>query len=310
MLMKERVVAIGIVVALSVACNRQTGKSESSSASDVRPAVDPVFPQFVPEVGLRWDVGNRVMFFPVRSKSVRGEWRGRYPRFDAPVDEMAGRVAKVISCEKDSGGHRTVGVQVEDSGKVFQGRDGRDFSLDDWAILAENYERARTMVGKTLWTGRCFPEPFDERANVRKADRSLPFPGRLQPVQVVDVMLTDESRTPLRLILTWHGAKFFTDVHYGDPGVGRQLRYFYRLQDQFLDVDPSLRWSEETIRAVRESRITIGMTSEQVLLIWGEPTEKNNTVTASGASEQWIYPGDNYLYFDNGIMTSYQSPNR
>src|ERR1035441_10740227 len=109
MLMKERVVAIGIVVALSVACNRQTGKSESSSASDVRPAVDPVFPQFVPEVGLRWDVGNRVMFFPVRSKSVRGEWRGRYSRFYAPLGEMAGRGGKGISCEEKSGGHRDVG---------------------------------------------------------------------------------------------------------------------------------------------------------------------------------------------------------
>jgi hypothetical protein len=52
------------------------------------------------------------------------------------------------------------------------------------------------------------------------------------------------------------------------------------------------------------------MTSDQVLLIWGEPTEKHDTVTASGTSEQWVYPGDNYLYLDNGILTSYQSPRR
>jgi len=261
---------------------------------------------------LRWDVGNRLIFFPIRSKSLRGEWQGKYPCFNAPVDEMAGKAAKVVSCEKDSSGHRTVRVRMEDSGKVFQGRDAHNSSandLDDWAILAENYDRARTMVGKTLWTG-CFPEPFDERTNERKTDSSLPFPGKLEPVQVADVALTDDSRTPLRLILTWRGAKFFQDVHYGDPGVGRQLRYFYRLQDQFLDVDPSLRWSEETIRAIREARITIGMTSDQVLLIWGEPTEKHDTVTASGTSEQWVYPGDNYLYLDNGILTSYQSPRR
>lgn len=55
--------------------------------------------------------------------------------------------------------------------------------------------------------------------------------------------------------------------------------------------------------------IEIGMTKEMVLFSWGYPVDVNRTVTASNVHEQWVY-GDLwdqvYLYFDNGILTTYQ----
>ncbi len=52
--------------------------------------------------------------------------------------------------------------------------------------------------------------------------------------------------------------------------------------------------------------IHIGMAKEEVLKRWGKPGRINRTITAYGISEQWIYPGLFYLYFEDGILTAIQ----
>lgn len=61
----------------------------------------------------------------------------------------------------------------------------------------------------------------------------------------------------------------------------------------------------------------IGMTREQVIAAKGEPNDKNYTVGSWGTHEQWVYGGycrvtktytsASYLYFENGILTSWQN---
>lgn len=49
----------------------------------------------------------------------------------------------------------------------------------------------------------------------------------------------------------------------------------------------------------------IGMTHEQVeASTWGKPKEINKTTYAWGTSEQWVYSGYRYIYFDNGKVTA------
>jgi hypothetical protein len=50
----------------------------------------------------------------------------------------------------------------------------------------------------------------------------------------------------------------------------------------------------------------IGMTSEMARMSLGSPEKINRTVNQWGVSEQWIYPNDLYLYFDDYILTTYQ----
>ncbi len=49
------------------------------------------------------------------------------------------------------------------------------------------------------------------------------------------------------------------------------------------------------------------MTSKQVMLSWGKPEDINRTVTTYGTSEQWVYGMGTYVYFDDGICTSFQN---
>lgn len=54
-----------------------------------------------------------------------------------------------------------------------------------------------------------------------------------------------------------------------------------------------------------EREIQLGMTDEQVKKSWGAPNDINKTVGEWGVHETWIY-GKVYLYFKNGILTSWQ----
>jgi hypothetical protein len=53
--------------------------------------------------------------------------------------------------------------------------------------------------------------------------------------------------------------------------------------------------------------VSIGMSAEQVRKSsWGEPKSINETITARGKHEQWVY-GGGYLYLENGVLTSIQT---
>lgn len=55
----------------------------------------------------------------------------------------------------------------------------------------------------------------------------------------------------------------------------------------------------------RATTVEIGMSKTNVLLSrWGSPEKVNRTTTARGVSEQWVYEGGRYLYFENGIVTA------
>lgn len=54
-----------------------------------------------------------------------------------------------------------------------------------------------------------------------------------------------------------------------------------------------------------EGNVKIGMTKEMCRIAWGAPKKINETITAGRKSEQWVY-SDNYLYFENGKLTTIQ----
>ena len=67
------------------------------------------------------------------------------------------------------------------------------------------------------------------------------------------------------------------------------------------------REAEEKARK-KSQGVRIGMTKQDVLdSSWGKPDHINTTTTKYGVHEQWVYGGGNYLYFDDGILTSIQN---
>ncbi len=81
------------------------------------------------------------------------------------------------------------------------------------------------------------------------------------------------------------------------------------------------RIDERIKKAIKNRHIVIGMSKEDVIESWGQPRDINRTVTSSCVYEEWCYgdflkgPGryvyfkkriERYVYFENGIVTSWQ----
>jgi hypothetical protein len=65
--------------------------------------------------------------------------------------------------------------------------------------------------------------------------------------------------------------------------------------------------------AVNRNQVIIGMTAKEVVRSWGEPDKINRSVNSRTVHEQWIYRrpkagDDQYLYLENGILQSFQTP--
>ena len=57
---------------------------------------------------------------------------------------------------------------------------------------------------------------------------------------------------------------------------------------------------------IRQGRIRIGMSKDACTLSWGEPDDINTTTGSWGVHEQWVYPKNRYVYFENGKLSAIQ----
>lgn len=65
--------------------------------------------------------------------------------------------------------------------------------------------------------------------------------------------------------------------------------------------------AKEIKQKKRKEGVLIGMTQQDAIdSSWGKPNKINRTTTSNGVREQWVY-GGNYLYFQNGILTTIQN---
>jgi hypothetical protein len=86
------------------------------------------------------------------------------------------------------------------------------------------------------------------------------------------------------------------------------------LQTNLEEISQTQNWSPEIKDKIKNHEISIGMNEYQVLASWIEARfKKNRSVGSWGVHEQWVFEGNRYknyrttyLYFENGILTSYQ----
>jgi hypothetical protein len=62
-------------------------------------------------------------------------------------------------------------------------------------------------------------------------------------------------------------------------------------------------------KMIIEGKIWIGMTDKMCRESWGSPDEINSSTYSFGVKEQWVY-GSSYVYFENGICSSFQQTTR
>lgn len=65
-------------------------------------------------------------------------------------------------------------------------------------------------------------------------------------------------------------------------------------------------FGNENGRRVYNKEVWIGMSDKMAKASIGSPESINTTITIGNVHEQWVYPQERYLYFDNGILTAIQ----
>lgn len=78
-------------------------------------------------------------------------------------------------------------------------------------------------------------------------------------------------------------------------------------QDSLKHKYKKYKWSNKVWKAIFNGKVYRGMSKLQAQLSWGEPESINRTSGSYGTHEQWVYGGNNYLYFENGVLTSIQN---
>lgn len=56
-----------------------------------------------------------------------------------------------------------------------------------------------------------------------------------------------------------------------------------------------------------QGKVKIGFTKAMCIESWGQPESINKTTGKYGTHEQWVYDNGNYLYFENGKLTTIQT---
>jgi hypothetical protein len=68
-----------------------------------------------------------------------------------------------------------------------------------------------------------------------------------------------------------------------------------------LDLSPEQR------EQVRTGKVWVSAPAAVAEVAWGRPRRVNQTMTAAGTREQWLYGDGQYVYIENGIITAVQT---
>lgn len=149
---------------------------------------------------------------------------------------------------------------------------------------------AEKLVGHSVW--------------VIKKQRPLATPAPDKTVEIKH--LEKVTVIGIDTIAYGHGygvAPFWLRIKTDD---GREALVAYDARRSFHSQNPFQKsWKPAIVEAIRNQQVIIGMTTEQTRLALGEPMRINRTVTATGATEQWVYRGL-YVYMDNGKVRAFQ----
>lgn len=90
------------------------------------------------------------------------------------------------------------------------------------------------------------------------------------------------------------------------------VRYANTMQEgcKQLNLEPVTTTSSKPAPKAEKKKdgVRLGMTPAEVKKSsWGAPHSVHRTVNAYGVSEQWVFSSGNYLYFENGKLTSIQN---
>ncbi len=123
-----------------------------------------------------------------------------------------------------------------------------------------------------------------------------------------NLCVTDKEPTALEKELQKSNDQYLKKIHDELEKKNNEEELAKRKQENKELKEEKRRLLEKKIKSHKQG-VSIGMTPKEVIekTSWGKPKSVNRTTNQYGVSEQWVYGDGNYLYFDNGKLTSIQN---
>ena len=251
-------------------------------------------------------IGKKIIFLP-KYESVQkygyqnySYWEGwlKHPSYNG----LVGKTAEIIGC-KNGNPSKFIVKTEEDSTILYVTAYGNH--LNNIAFLSE-MENAYKFIGKIIWNKSHPTDTNADRHGYIRCQRSI---GKFEELIVTGVKWGFDSYSPLKFYLrTKDGIEAYWEGSYSkiNDSSNHLLQPF---EENWYAQDPHElhpEWSRKIWGMIENSKVSVGMTDEQTRFSWGEPNKINKSIGSWGVHEQWIY-GDQYLYFENGLLTSLQT---
>lgn len=270
-------------------------------------------------------LGEEVIFLPQPEKGQKygyQQWGytkkiGASPKsFGIKHNELAGKNGEIVDIRKDERlPYIYTTVRLKDSEKLVvnkslsgyrESSDKRD-RINDVGFIKE-FNLAQGAIGTEVWSNRVTyisTTTIKPEGGAYFGKLSI---SNLERCKVVSLNWGFTSLAPIRFNLVCDGNKsgFWDGSMHAENAIGIHLPFPIAWHAK----DPKTmypQWSAEIWKAVETAKIKIGMTPEMAEMSWGKPKKINQDVGSWGIHEQWIYD-EQYLYFENGKLTSFQSP--
>jgi hypothetical protein len=152
------------------------------------------------------------------------------------------------------------------------------------------------LIGKEIWTKT--PFGVKEARVLFTSDPGVSYSkGNLDKLIVLNMDTTAYGHT--------FGAVPFFLVVKTESGNEGLIPYSSRHFHETNPIDPN--WDQSIVELIKNQKVKVGMSEEQVILSWGEPQKNNKSVGNFGVHEQWVYGNGQYLYLENKVLTSFQT---
>lgn len=226
--------------------------------------------------------------------------------------DIAGKVFEIIKIEerKDTYFEDTyITLKQIDSAFTIEhkSRIDRPFSKKQWEKI--DGDEHTYILPDAIYTGEI--DSFKEKyLNKELYSKFMVNGKRFQKVKVIEVGAGKDDEPIRAVVINENGDK--EQIDFCTCGTNVSSVYFYSNSiDRFFTTDNpknDYKGREENWDLVCERKIKIGFTKDELIFSWGTPKRINETTVSGKVHQQYVY-SDQYVYLDNGIVTSFQSTN-
>lgn len=251
------------------------------AALDGRPfAFRPAAPDVQPQMYTAWQLSLE----PLTSKPDYAETKGLFGKLQDEVVNAGPRGDYFVA-------------QLEDCSMLYAMRRSREetpFELEERGDIyfLETYAQVEAQIGKTFWLKR-WPGTGRSRRLVT-TDPTISYPWRtFDAVRLVGIEPTvlDHADGDGPLLVE-------VELANGARALAPWSKAYLTTEDP---INPS--WNLETVTAIQQGRISVGMPADAVRASWGDPVQIIRRPAATIVMEQWVYR-NGYAYIRNGHLQS------